>query len=87
MLFQNIDEPSPKEIKEWMLINGLDIKTASYLLGISQRQIFRFISGETKAKRIHALAMEMIWVLYENKKKIIGSNVKIKGKKVKIEID
>ena len=87
MLFQDIDKPSPKEIKDWMSKNDLNIKSASDLLGISQRQIFRFISGETKAKRIHALAMEMIWLLYENKKNIIKSNSGTKGKKIKIEIE
>jgi len=87
LLFQDIDKPSPREIRDWMSKNELNIKAASDLLGISQRQIFRFISGETKAKRIHALAMEMIWLLYENKKHIIKSNRGTKGKKIKIEID
>ena len=87
MLFQDIDKPSPREIRDWMSKNELNIKAASDLLGISQRQIFRFISGETKAKRIHALAMEMIWLLHERKKHIIKSNRGTKGKRIKIEID
>ena len=67
MLFYNIDKPSPQEVKEWMKINELTINSASEALGISKRQILRFLSGETSPKRVHALAMQMI-LINENKK-------------------
>ena len=70
MLFFNIDKPSPEEIKNWMKKNELSINSASEILGISKRQFSRFLSGETDAKRIHALAMQMVWLIKENKKKI-----------------
>ena len=87
MLFYNIDKPSPQEVKEWMKINELTINSASEALGISKRQVLRFLSGETSPKRIHALAMQMIWLINENKKKM--SNKRIdnqKNKKIKIKI-
>ena len=71
MLFLNINEPSPNEIRQWMKINDLTIQSASETLGISKRQYARILSGESKAKRIHALAMQMVWLINENKKKII----------------
>ncbi len=88
MLFLNINEPSPNEIREWMKINDLNIQSASETLGISKRQYARILSGESKAKRIHALAMQMVWLINENKKKIIDENLndKISKKTVKIPI-
>ena len=68
MFFLDIDKPKPDEIKKWMEINNLTIISASYRLGISKRQFSRFLSGETSAKRIHTLAMQMIWLINENKK-------------------
>ena len=66
MLFINIDKPKPDEIKEWMKINNLNTNKASELLVISKRQFSRILSGESKAKRIHSLAMQMIWLLSLN---------------------
>ncbi len=88
MLFLNINEPSPNEIRQWMKINDLTIQSASETLGISKRQYARILSGESKAKRIHALAMQMVWLINENKKKIIDENLndKISKKTVKIPI-
>ena len=87
MLFFNIDKPSPEEIKNWMKNNELSTNSASEILGISKRQFSRFLSGETKAKRIHALAMQMVWLINENKKKIINKNKSDKNlKKIKIQI-
>ncbi len=87
MLFFNIDEPSPEEIKDWMKKNELSINSASEALGVSKRQFSRFLSGETHAKRIHALAMQMIWLINENKKKLTENNkTKKKNRKIKIPI-
>ncbi len=87
MLFYNIDKPSPEEVKEWMKINELSINSASEALGISKRQILRFLSGETSPKRVHALAMQMIWLINENKRKISNKEVSYqKNKKIKIII-
>jgi len=85
LLFFNIDKPSSEEIKEWMKKNQLSISSASQILGLSKRQFSRFLSGETHAKRIHALAMQMIWLINENEKKILKNN-KISAKKIKIPI-
>ncbi len=82
MLFIDIDKPTPDEIKEWMNINSLSTKSASELLGISKRQFLRILSGESKAKRIHSLAMQMIWLLSENKKKIIDEESNKNNKKI-----
>ncbi len=71
MIFFDIDKPNPKEIKEWMKKNKLNICDSAKVLGISKRQFARFLSGETKAKRVHALAMQMIWILNENNKEIV----------------
>lgn len=68
MFFFDLDKPNPDEIKNWMKINNLTIISASRKLGISKRQFSRFLSGETSAKRIHTLAMQMIWLINENKK-------------------
>ena len=88
MLFLNINEPSPNEIRQWMKINNLTIQSASETLGISKRQYARILSGESKAKRLHALAMQMVWLINENKKKIIDetSNDNVSKKSVKIPI-
>tara|TARA_B100000900_G_C20069853_1_gene509586 strand:+ start:252 stop:518 length:267 start_codon:yes stop_codon:yes gene_type:complete len=87
LFFFDIDEPRPAEIREWMHSNNLSIKSASEILGISQRQFSRILSGESKAKRIHSLAMQMIWLINENKKKVGEDILKKKNKKrVKIPI-
>ena len=86
MLFYNIDKPSPQEVKEWMKINELTINSASDALGISKRQFSRFISGETKAKRVHSLAMQMVWLINENKQEFDKKVVKKEVKKISIPI-
>ena len=86
MIFFDIDNPEPSEIKDWMKKNSLNIDESSKVLGISKRQFSRFLSGETKAKRVHTLAMQMIWILNENKKEIINNNVKNNSKKIQIPI-
>ncbi len=86
MIFFDIDNPKPNEIKDWMKKNSLNIEGSSNVLGISKRQFSRFLSGETKAKRVHTLAMQMIWILNENKKEIINNNVKKDSKKIQIPI-
>ena len=86
MIFFDIDSPKPSEIKDWMKKNSLNIEESSKVLGISKRQFSRFLSGETKAKRVHTLAMQMIWILNENKKEIIDNNVKKDSKKIQIPI-
>ena len=86
MIFFDIDNPKPREIKDWMKKNSLNIEESSNVLGISKRQFSRFLSGETKAKIVHTLAMQMVWILNENKKEIINNNVKKDSKKIKIPI-
>lgn len=86
MIFFDIDNPEPSEIKDWMKKNSLNIDESSKVLGISKRQFSRFLSGETKAKRVHTLAMQMIWILNENKREIINNNVKNNSKKIQIPI-
>ncbi len=86
MLFLNINQPSPIEIREWMKMNNLTVKTASEILGISKRQFARILAGESKAKRLHALAMQMVWLINENKKKIMDENVKHDFSKKSIKI-
>ena len=80
MFFFDIDNPNPEEIKKWMKVNNLNIEKSSEILGLSKRQFSRFLSGETKAKRVHSLAMQMVWLINENKrefdKKIVKKNVK-----------
>ena len=80
MFFFDIDNPNPEEIKKWMKVNNLNIEKSSEILGISKRQFSRFISGETKAKRVHSLAMQMVWLINENKqefdKKVVKKEVK-----------
>ena len=85
MIFIDIDKPHPEEIKEWMRNNKLNIDQAAEILGISKRQFSRFLSGETQAKRVHSLAMQMVWILYENNKEIV-KNDKSNRKKVVIPI-
>ncbi len=80
MFFFDIDNPKPQEIQKWMKINNLNIEKSSEILGLSKRQFSRFLSGETKAKRVHALAMQMVWLINENKKEF---DKKINNKKVK----
>ena len=87
MLFFDLDNPSPDEIKIWLKKNEFTIDTASFALGISKRQFARFLSGETNAKRVHSLAMQMIWLINENKKSIINENTeKKKGETKNISI-
>lgn len=87
MLFLDINEPKPSEIKEWMKLNGLSINDASDVLGISKRQFSRILSGETKAKKLHSLAMQMVWLINENKKQILKTNSKNNSNKtIKIPI-
>jgi len=85
LIFIDIDKPHPREIKDWMRKNKLNIDQSAEILGISKRQFSRFLSGETQAKRVHSLAMQMVWILYENKKEII-KNEKSNSKKVIIPI-
>ena len=68
MFFFDLDNPKPQEIKDWMKNNNLTIETASKSLGVSKRQFSRFLSGETNAKKVHTLAMQMVWLINENKK-------------------
>lgn len=87
MFFFDIDEPRPTEIREWMHSNNLSIKSASEILGISQRQFSRILSGESKAKRIHSLAMQMIWLINENKRRVVDESKKNKtSKRISIPI-
>ena len=86
MIFIDIDKPSPQEIKSWMKKNKLNVDQSSEILGISKRQFLRFLSGETQAKRVHALAMQMIWFLYENKKEILKKEKGVKKDKIVIRI-
>ena len=87
MLFFDIDNPSPSEIKEWMEKNELSVNSAAQNLGISKRQFSRFLSGETSAKRIHSLAMQMIWLINENKRRVVDESKKNKtSKRISIPI-
>ena len=63
MLFFELDKPIPEEIKKCMVKNEFSIECASDALGVSKRQFSRFLSGETEAKRVHSLAMQMIWLI------------------------
>ena len=86
MFFFDIDNPNPEEIKKWMKVNNLNIEKSSEILGISKRQFSRFISGETKAKRVHSLAMQMVWLINENKQEFDKKVVKKEVKKISIPI-
>ena len=81
MFFFDIDNPKPEEIKKWMKINNLNIDKSSEILGLSKRQFSRFLSGETNAKRVHSLAMQMVWLINENKREFDKKIVKKKSKK------
>ncbi len=83
MLFFDIDNPSPEEIKIWMKKNDFTIDSGSSALGISKRQFARFLSGETNAKRVHSLAMQMVWLINENKKNIINQHTQKQKKDLK----
>ena len=85
MFFFDIDNPKPEEIKKWMKINNLNIEKASEILGLSKRQFSRFLSGETYAKRVHSLAMQMVWLINENKKKV-GEDILKNNDKKRIKI-
>ena len=86
MFFFDIDNPNPDEIKKWMKVNNLNIDKSSEILGLSKRQFSRFLSGETKAKRVHSLAMQMVWLINENKREFDKKIVKKKVKKISIPI-
>ena len=86
MFFFDIDNPKPEEIKKWMKINNLNIDKSSEILGLSKRQFSRFLSGETNAKRVHSLAMQMVWLINENKREFDKKIVKKEVKKISIPI-
>ena len=86
MFFFDIDSPKPDEIKKWMKINKLNIEKSSEILGLSKRQFSRFLSGETNAKRVHSLAMQMVWLINENKREFDKKIVKKEVKKISIPI-
>ena len=86
MFFFDIDNPNPEEIKKWMKINNLNIEKSSEILGLSKRQFSRFLSGETKAKRVHSLAMQMVWLINENKREFDKKIVKKEVKRISIPI-
>ena len=65
---------------------NLNIEKASEILGLSKRQFSRFLSGETYAKRVHSLAMQMVWLISENKREFDNKLVKKKAKKISIPI-
>ncbi len=71
MIFNNMNKPEPREIKIWLKELNFSIADASNALGISQRQFSRLLSGDTSAKRIHALAMQMLWLINENEKDML----------------
>lgn len=81
-MFNNINNPIPQEIKSWMIEINLSISQASVALGISKRQFSRLLSGETKAKKIHGLAMQMLWLVEENNKDLIKIKSKIKKENI-----
>ena len=86
MFFFDIDNPKPEEIKKWMKINNLNIEKSSEILGLSKRQFSRFLSGETTAKRVHSLAMQMVWLINENKREFDKKVITKKVKKISIPI-
>ena len=86
MFFIDIDNLQPHEIKKWMKINNLNIKKSSEILGLSKRQFSRFLSGETNAKRVHSLAMQMVWLINENEREFDRKIAKKKVKKISIPI-
>ncbi len=89
MFFLDLDNPKPDEIKKWMEINNLTIISASNKLGISKRQFSRFLSGDTNAKKVHSLAMQMLWLIIENNKieeKNLQKNNNSKKERIRIPI-
>ena len=52
MIFIDIDKPHPHEIKEWMRKNKLNIDQSAEILGISKRQVSRFIKEARKVNVI-----------------------------------
>jgi len=86
LFFFDINNPKPAEIKEWMKINNLNIEKSSEILGLSKRQFSRFLSGETNAKRVHSLAMQMLWLINENDREFENKLIKKKAKKITIPI-
>jgi len=86
-MFDNINNPEPYEIKIWLKEVQLTINQASNALGISKRQFSRFLSGDTKAKKVHALAMQMVWLVEEKNKDLIEKKKNISKKEIiKIQI-
>ena len=86
-MFDNINKPEPDEIKVWLVEVKLTINQASIALGISKRQFSRFLSGDTKAKKVHALAMQMVWLVEEKNKDLIEERKSLtKREIIKIEI-
>ena len=70
--------------------NNFTLFSASQKIGVSKRQFSRFLSGETSAKRVHALAMQMVWLIQEKQKKkwmkIQTRNISKEVIKIKIPI-
>ena len=86
-MFDNINSPEPAEIKVWLNEVKLTINQASRALGISKRQFSRFLSGDTRAKKVHALAMQMVWLVEEKNKDLIEERKGISKKEIiKIQI-
>lgn len=86
-MFDNINKPEPNEIKIWLNEVKLTINQASIALGISKRQFSRFLSGDTKAKKVHALAMQMVWLVEEKNKDLIEERKMFPKKEIiKIQI-
>lgn len=81
MIFNDINKPDPLEIKSWLKELNFSVNEASIALGISKRQFSRFLSGETSAKKIHGLAMQMLWLISENNKDIQERNIKPPNRK------
>ena len=87
-MFDDLNNPKPSEIKRWLRDTELTVSRGAVALGISNRQLLRFLSGETNAKRVHALAMQMIWLLVEENKeksKINDVNQNIKSIQIPIK--
>ena len=86
-MFDNINNPEPDEIKIWLNEVKLTINQASIALGISKRQFSRFLSGDTKAKKVHALAMQIVWLVEEKNKDLIEERKSFPKKEIiKIQI-
>ena len=86
-MFDNINNPEPDEIKIWLNEVKLTINQASIALGISKRQFSRFLSGDTKAKKVHALAMQMVWLVEEKNKDLVEERKNFPKKEIiKIQI-